>query len=100
MPKLKIKITSTTDISKAIDNLKNECVKARISKAEQHILIENVESVVNDLVRRGRELSSVGSQFQVKRVIESGRTLVAVDVHFGSENKTLVEKLRSLFSKR
>jgi len=97
--KLKIKITPATDVSRALDNLMNDCMNTGISNAEQRTLIEKVESVVVDLARRGRELSSIGSQFQVKRVIESETCQVVIDVDFRGERPTLLRKLRSLFLK-
>jgi len=97
--KLKLKITSVTDVSKALNKLRNDCVSFGISNAEQRNLIEEVESVAIDLARRGQELSSIGSRFQVKRVIESEICQVALDVDFGGERPTLVGKLRSMFSK-
>ena len=70
-----------------------------ISNAEQKTLFQKVEAVANDLARRGQELSSIGSQFRVKRVIESESCQVVLDVDFGDERPTLISKLRSLFSK-
>lgn len=74
-------------------------MSAGISNAEQRSLIEKVEPVTIDLAMRGRELSSIGSQFKVKRVIESETCQVVIDVDFGGERLTLIGKLRSLFSK-
>lgn len=99
MRKLKIKITPETDIHKAVDNLRDNCMNAGISHAEQRSLIEKVESVAIDLATRGRELSSIGSQFQVKRIIESETCQVVLNIDFGAQRPTLIGKLRSLFSK-
>lgn len=100
MRKLKIRITSSTDLFQALDNFRNVCIRYGISDAEQKTLFQKVEVDANDLARRGRELSSIGSQFLVKRVIESESCQVVLDVDFGGERPTLISKLRSLFLKR
>lgn len=99
MRKLKIRITPATDLSQALDNFRTDCKTSGISNTEQEALFPKVTSEATDLVRRGRELSSIGSQFRVKRVIESKSCQVLLDVDFGSEQPTLMSKLRSLFSK-
>jgi nucleoside-triphosphatase THEP1 len=97
--KLKIKITATTDVSKVLENLIHDFNITGISNAEQRDLHKKVESEIIDLARRGQELSSIGSQFQVKRVIESETFRVVLDVDFRSKQPNLISKLRSLFSK-
>jgi chromosome condensin MukBEF MukE localization factor len=99
MGKLKVKLTSATDLSQALDNFRNACMRSCSSDAEQKTLCEKVASEVNDLARRGRELSAIGSQFQVKRIVESESCQVVIDVHFGPQQPSLVSKLRSLFSR-
>ena len=100
MRKLKIRITSSTDLFQVLDNFRNDCIRYGISNAEQKTFFQKVEADANDLARRGRELSSIGSQFRVKRVLKSEGCQVALDVDFGGEQPTLISKLRSLFSKR
>jgi len=97
--KLKIRITSSTDLFQALDNFKNDCIRYGISNGEQKTLFQKVEVGVNDLAKRGRELSSIGSQFRVKSVIESENCQVVLNVDFGGERPTLISKLRSLLSK-
>jgi len=97
--KIKIKITHATDLSQALENFRAKCKTFSISNTEQEALFSKVRSEAGDLFRRGRELSSIGSQFRVKRVIESESCQVLLDVAFGSEQPTFMSKLRSLFSK-
>ncbi len=100
MQKLTIKVTPNTDLLQAMDNFKSDCMRHGIPDDELQSLLEKVETEVTDLARRGRELSSIGSQFEIKRVFESESCQVVLDVKFGAEQSTLGSKLRSLFSKR
>ena len=100
MHNITIKVTSSTNVSQILANFKNDCMRHGIPDEECMSLFEKVEANVTDLVKRGRELASIGSQFHIIRDLESESCRVVLNVEFGVEKSTMGSKLRSFFSRR
>jgi hypothetical protein len=99
MRKLKINITNKTDINSVLDNFRKDCLKQGLSDIESNNLFRKVEEITKDLVRRGQELNSIGSQFQVQRVIKIRDCNVFLNINFTGKQPSIMDKVRSLFSR-
>lgn len=99
MNKLLVKIQVKTDLIQALGGLKRELESLGIPNNERQTILEKVGESANDLARRGKELTSIGSQFKVERVFTSESCRVVLDVEFKPVNSTLGSRLRSLFLK-
>jgi hypothetical protein len=80
-----------------LGGLKRKLESLDIPSDERETLLKNVEENANDLARRGEELVSIGSQFQVERIFTSESCQVVLNVEFKTEKSTLGSRLRALF---
>jgi hypothetical protein len=96
---LRVKIQTTTDLIQALGGLKRKLESLDIPTDERETLLNNVEENANDLARRGQELASIGSQFQVERIFTSESCQVVLNVEFKTEKTTLGSRLRAFFLK-
>lgn len=99
MNTLRVKIHATTDLIKTIGDLNRKLGSLNIPNDERETILRNVEGNANDLARRGQELVSIGSQFQVERIFTSESCQVVLNVEFKTEKSTLGSKVRAFFLK-
>lgn len=99
MHKLRLNIANKTDIDIALDNFRKSCLRNGLSDVECRNLFDQVEEIMRDLVKRGRELNAIGSQLQVQRVIKTEDCKVYLNVNFSEKQSSIANKLRSLFSR-
>ena len=94
-----LKIQINTDLIQALGGLKRELESLGIPNNERETILEEVGESANDLARRGKELTSIGSQFKVERVFKSESCQVVLNGEFKTEKSTLGSRLRALFLK-
>jgi hypothetical protein len=82
-----------------MSDLNRQLTSLGISADERENLLKNVGKSANDLARRGKELTSIGSQLLVERVFASESCEVILDVEYKPLKPTLLSRLSALFSK-
>ena len=90
MLKRTIWIDEHTDPHKTLKEFSGVCHNSELADASA--LIDQVEQTINELSDRGSHLASVGSQFNIKRILKGDDFRVTLKASFG-------EKKRSFFSK-
>lgn len=94
-----LKITEHTDIPAVLDRFKQDCLGRGLSEDELASLYEQVEPCVTDLARRGQELTDIGSQFAVRRILNAPSAKVIISAEFGARPKSFLARLLSLFGR-
>ena len=93
-----ITITSETNVSEEIKDLQSALVNKSINKIESQHLLKEVEEVLNDMLKRAKELVSCGCQFDMERTIDSSSCIVYVTTQSSKKGKTFIDKIKGIFS--
>ena len=97
MQKFKINLNSESDELIAIAEFKKQLQKNCGNKSDSSELILRVEDAVNRLMANGRKLLQIGSNYNVRQVIEHSGCQVFITVNMSSVSPSLVSKLAKLF---
>lgn len=94
-----LRATEQTDVPSTTAKLRSEAASAGLSETDVDSLVSQVDEFLDPLVRRGKELSAVGSHVHVERKIEGAGYSIAVVFGVG-ERPSLLSRLVNVLKGR
>ena len=99
MPQIDVRISDTIEVSSALADFAKRC--ERLNIPDRGRIIQDVEAIVYDLERRGKELMSFGTQFRTVKVLNLPNCKVNITATYGvPHRKSPFAWFRTLFAGR